>query len=122
MGLTMEMTTVTLRVKNPKDESRSIEKEFLVDSGATFTVVPKPILDKIGIKPTGEQKFVLADGRTVKRKMGEAIFEMDGSRAPGPIVIGKKNDSFLLGTSTLEAMGLTLDPFQRKLYKARLML
>lgn len=116
------MTSVTLTVKNPKDERRFIEKEFLVDSGTTFTVVPKPLLDKIGIKPYREEKFSLADGKVIKRKIGEAIFEMQGNRAPGPVVIGKKDDSLLLGTLTLEAMGFILDPFQRKLYKAKLVL
>lgn len=118
----MGMTTVILRIKNPKDESKFIEEEFLVDSGAAFTVVPKSLLEKIGIKGQREQKFTLADGRIIKRKIGEAIFEMNGNRAPGPVVIGKKNDSLLLGTLTLEAMGLVLDPFERKLYKAKLML
>lgn len=116
------MTKVVLRVRNPKDEKKFIEKDFLVDSGAAFTVVPKPLLDKIGIKPVREQRFVLADGRVVKRKLGEAIFEMEGYRTPGPVVIGKKNDELLLGTFTLEAMGLVLDPFARKLYQARLMI
>lgn len=50
----MGMTKVVLQVKNPKDESKFIEGEFLVDSGAAFTVVPKPLLDKIGIKPVRE--------------------------------------------------------------------
>jgi len=118
----MGMTKVVLQVKNPKNEKKILEKEFLVDSGAAFTVVPKPLLDKINIKPIREQKFSLADGRTIKRKIGEAIFEMNGHRAPGPVVIGKKNDSLLLGTLTLEAMGLVLNPFERKLYKAKLML
>ena len=118
----MGITTVILQVKNPKDERRFIEKEFLVDSGAAFTVVPKFLLDKIGIKAVREQKFSLADGRIIKRKIGEAIFEMKGNRAPGPVVIGQKNDSLLLGVLTLEAMGLVLDPFKRKLYKAKLML
>lgn len=118
----MGIVTVTLKVKNPKDESKFIEDEFLVDSGATFCVVPKPLLDKIGIKPYREEKFVLADGRVVKRKLGEAIFELDGKRAPSPVVIGKKTDSLLLGTLTLEAMGLVLDPFARKLYRAKLLL
>lgn len=116
------MTKVVLRVRNPKDEAKFIEREFLVDSGAAFTVVPKTLLDKIGIKSVREQRFGLADGRTIKRKLGEAIFEMDSYRAPGPVVIGGKNDELLLGTFTLEAMGLVLDPFERKLYKAKLML
>lgn len=118
----MGIVTVSLKVKNPKDESKFLEEEFLVDSGATVSVVPKSLLNKIGIKPYREQKFTLADGRIIKRKIGEAVFELDGNRAPSPVVVGLKNDSLLLGTLTLEAMGLVLDPFQRKLYRAKLML
>lgn len=118
----MGITTVSLKVKNPKDETLFIEEEFLVDSGASFSVVPKLLLDKIGIKPYREQKFALADGRIIKRKVGEAVFEFNGHRAPSPVVVGKKNDALLLGTLTLEAMGLVLDPFERKIYRAKLML
>lgn len=118
----MGMTVVNLKVKNPQDENRFIEEEFLVDSGATFPVVPKALLEKIGIKSQREQKFTLADGRIVRRNVGEAIFEFQGKRAPAPVVIGRKDDSLLLGTLALEAMGLILDPFQRKLYPAKLMI
>ena len=118
----MGMIKVVLKIKNPKDERRFIEEEFLVDSGASFTVVPGDLVKKIGIKSYREQKFTLADGTVIKRKIGEAIFEMNGHRAPGPIVIGNKNDSLLLGAFTLEAMGLVLNPFERKIYKAKLML
>ncbi len=118
----MGITVVVLKVKNPKDETKVIEKEFLIDSGASYSVVPKPLLDKIGIKPHREQKFALADGRIIKRKIAEAVFEFKSHRAPGPVVVGKKNDSLLLGTLTLEGMGLVLDPFARKLYRAKLML
>lgn len=118
----MGITSVTVRVKNPKDETKVIEEEFLVDSGATYSVVPKLLLDKIGVKPYREQKFSLADGRIIKRKIGEAIFEFRGHRAPSPVVVGRKNDVLLLGVLTLEAMGLILDPFERKLYRAKLMM
>lgn len=118
----MGITKVTVKVKNPKDETKVIEKEFLVDSGAAYSVVPKKFLDKIGVKSYREQKFTLTDGRIIKRKIGEAVFEFRNYRAPSPVVVGKKNDSLLLGVLTLEAMGLVLDPFERKLYRAKLML
>lgn len=118
----MGMIKVALKVRNPKNEKKFVEGEFLVDSGAVFTVVPETLLKKIGIKGLREQKFSLADGTIITRKIGEAVLEMNGNRAPGPVVIGKKNDSLLLGTLTLEAMGLVLDPFARKIYKAKLML
>lgn len=118
----MGVTTVKARVKNPKDERRFIEDEFLIDSGAIFTVVPKPLLDKIGIKGYREGEFKLTDGTTVKRNIGDAIVEFDGNRAPTSVVVGKRNDSLLIGVITLEAMGLVLDPFERKIYKAKLFL
>lgn len=118
----MGMTTVNVKIKNPKDERRFIEEKFLVDSGAFFSVVPKKLLDKIDIRGYREQEFSLADGTVIKRRIGDAVFEYQGNRAPAPVVIGKRGDSSLLGTLTLEAMGLVLDPFQRKIYKAKLMM
>ena len=118
----MGITTVKVTVKNPKDETQAIEEKFLVDSGATYSVVPKPLLDKIGIKPHREQSFALADGRVIKRRIGDATFEFRGRRAASPVIVGKKNDSLLLGAVTLESMGLVLNPFERKLYRAKLML
>jgi len=113
----MGMTTVTLKVKNPRNPSKIIEDEFLVDSGATYTVVPEDTLKKIGIKPAGEEKFSLADGRIITRKVGSALYEYQGIERAAPVLFGEKDDSLLLGTFTLEALGLTLDPLKRKLYK-----
>ena len=51
----MGMTQVALKVKNPRKPSKVFEGEFLVDSGATYTVVPEGVLRKLGIKPAGEE-------------------------------------------------------------------
>jgi len=118
----MGMTTVTIKIKNPSSPRKVYENKFLVDSGATYTVAPQKELQKIGIKPIGEEEFSLADGRLVKRKVGNALFEYEGAQRAAPVLFGQKGDSLLLGTFTLEALGLTLDPFKRKLYKADLRL
>jgi len=118
----MGMTTVTIKVKNPSDPRKEFEDNFLVDSGASYTVVPEKTLKKLGIKPLGEESFSLADGRIIKRKVGNALFEYKGIERAAPVLFGKIGDSLLLGTFTLEALGLTLDPFKRKLYKADLRL
>lgn len=118
----MGMTQVTLKVKNPADPSRVYQGKFLVDSGATYTVLPEETLRKLGIKPAGEEEFSLTDGRVIKRKVGNALYEYHGQERAAPILFGEKDDSPLLGTFTLEALGLTLDPLKRKLYKANLRL
>lgn len=118
----MGITKVGMKVKNLGDPRRVFEGEFLVDSGATYTVVPASTLKKLGIKPQGEEKFVLADGKIIKRKVGSALYEYQGLERAAPVMFGQRGDSLLLGIFTLEALGLSLDPLKRELYKATLRL
>lgn len=118
----MGLIDVKLKVKNPKDESKYLEEKFLVDSGANFTVLPEKAWKKLKLKPSWEQEFSLTDGRIIKRKIGNAIIEYQGRQSATPIILGKKRDSLLLGVITLESLGLTLDPFQRKIYRTKLMM
>lgn len=117
----MGLTYIRMNVKNPEKLSKKVlEKEFLVDSGALYTVVPEENLIKLGIKPHRIQEFTLADGTHVQRKIGNAIFELEGAQAPAPVIFGKKGDAAILGIVTLEALGLMLDPLQRKLLPMKL--
>jgi len=118
----MGITKVDLKVKNPKNPKKIFNGKFLVDSGATYTVVPADVLNKLGIKPQGIEEFVLADGKIIKRKVGNALYEFQGIERAAPVLFGEKGDTLLLGIFTLEALGLTLDPLKRNLYKATLRL
>lgn len=122
MKSAMGATTVSLKVKNPTEPKCEVEEEFLVDSGAVFTVLPENLVKKLKLKPVYEKKFVLADGKVIKRKIGSALIEFQGKEIPSPVVLGKEKDSRLLGALTLESFGLALDPFARKLYRAKMML
>ncbi len=80
-----------------------------------YSVVPTPILEKLGIKPITEHEFILANGTTIVRKKGIALFKY-GERIGGADgIFGEAGDSVLLGVFTLEALGLTLDPLRREL-------
>ena len=103
------------RVSNIKNESKKKELEFLVDSGAQYTLLPKDVVETLGLKPTRVQEFILGDGQIVKRKIGEAYIEIQGEKQPTTVILGEKKDSALLGAVTLEQMGLILDPFNREL-------
>ncbi len=118
----MGVTDIRMKVKNPREPKRGYEGKFLVDSGATYTVVPGAILRRLGITPQREEKFSLADGTTITRKVGNALYEFQGVEAAAPVLFGEKDDSTLLGVFTLEALGLTLDPLQRTLHRALLRL
>ena len=111
----MGLTHLEIEVGNPANPEVTEALEFLVDSGAIYSVVPTAVLDKLGIKPLTEQEFRLADGSKIVRKRGVAIFKY-GSRIGGAdVIFGEEEDSQLLGAFSLEAMGLALDPMRREL-------
>lgn len=118
----MGITLIRAKIRNPQNPTKELEEEFLVDSGAVYSVVSQEKLAKLNIKPHRKQEFTLADGTKIEREIGDAIFELEGLKAASPVVFGKKGDSLLLGVFTLEALGLILDPFQRKLRPMKLLM
>ena len=95
---------------------------FLVDSGATYTLLPEKIWHVLGLKPDREMTFTLADGTMVKRGISECWLELPQGRAHTPVIMGEKEDEALLGAVSLEIVGLVLNPFNRTLQPMRMML
>lgn len=117
----MGITTIPVTVSDLQGRKK-IHSDFLVDTGASYTVIPQAMAKKLNLKVDRKQKFSLADGTTIERALGFAIVAIDGQKAPSTVIIGKKGDSPLLGALTLENMGLMVDPFSRKLRTMKLML
>lgn len=110
----MAITFLKLKIINPENPKRKRECEFLVDSGAIYSVVPKGILKNLGIRPTSIQEFILANGEIIKRQIGNVYFEYQDKVRASPVIFGDKG-IFLLGATTLEALGFILDPIRREL-------
>jgi clan AA aspartic protease len=111
----MGLTVLEIEVGNPAKPDVTEKIEFLIDSGAIYSVVPTSVLKRLRIKPLGEQQFRLANGSKTFRKKGIALFRY-GKRVGGAdVIFGEKGDSNLLGAFTLEALGLSLDPLRREL-------
>ncbi|MCL2701821.1 MAG: aspartyl protease [Phycisphaerae bacterium] len=111
----MGLTKVTVRVKADPDAEQFFDAEFLVDSGALYTVAPEASLAAIGIKPREERTFTLANGEKIVRRVGFACFEAVGQSGPAKVIFGRPGDSNLLGATTLEALEVALDPVRREL-------
>lgn len=111
----MGLAHIRARITNPANPRRSADLQFLVDSGAAYSVVPSAMLKRLGIRPSSKRTFILADGSSVERKMGNALFRLDGHEGASPVIFGEKNDSTLLGVVSLEALGMILDPLKREL-------
>ncbi len=111
----MGLTHVKAVLANPARPRKTAKLTFLVDSGAVYSVVPGATLRRLGIKPHSSRAFTLADGTEIERRVGDAIFLMNGKRGASPVIFGERGDSTLLGTVSLEALGLMLDPIRRVL-------
>ena len=118
----MGLTVLEIEVGNPADPEVTEKIEFLIDSGAIYSVVPTPILQNFGIEPLTEQAFRLADGSKIVRKKGGALFKYKGRIGVADVIFGEEGDSSLLGAFTLESLGLALDPLRRELKPLPMML
>ncbi len=112
----MGLTKLIIEVGNPAYPEKTEKVNFLIDSGAIYSIVPSGILKQLNIKPLTEQEFRLADGNIIIRKKGIALFKYKDKIGGADVIFGEKNDSILLGAFTLEALGLALDPIKRELF------
>ena len=110
----MSITFLKVKVINPEQPKKCEKCEFLVDSRAVYSVVPQNILKKLGIKSTSFEEFILANGEVLKKPIGNAYFEYENKIRAAPVVFGDKG-IFLLGATTIEALGMILDPIRREL-------
>ncbi|MFH1109736.1 MAG: aspartyl protease family protein [Planctomycetota bacterium] len=111
----MGLTVLEIEVGNPAKPEVTEKLEFLIDSGAVYSVVPTPVLENLGIRPLVEETFRLADGSKIVRKKGIALFRYGDRVGGADVIFGESGDSLLLGALTLEALGFSLDPLRREL-------
>jgi clan AA aspartic protease len=116
----MGLTFATVRVGNPANGRQSEEVQCLVDSGAVYSLIPEPVLRRLGVEPHSTRAFVLADGQIIERRLATATFEYEGRRGDSMVIVGEPGDDPLLGATTLEGFGLVLDPFRRELRPMKL--
>jgi predicted aspartyl protease len=109
------LTHLDVRIANPATPRRAVKLKLLVDSGTLYSVVPEKVLRRIGVTPHSSRTFYLADGSEITRRLGDALFVLDGQRGASPVIFGQAGDAGLLGVVSLEALGLILDPMKRVL-------
>ena len=114
------MGLVRVEMEVGRDDGPHEAVEFLVDSGAVYSVLPRRVWRALKLKSHRILKFSLADGTTIRRGVSECRFSYQGVEASSPVVLGERHDEALLGTVTLETLGLVLNPFERTLKPMRM--
>ena len=103
-----------LRLIGPSgDASETVDA--LVDTGSTFTTVPTPVLERLGVVPHRTVRLRLADGRIHERRMGRVQAELDGIQEEIHCLFGGPDDLPTIGAVTLEIFLLAVDPVEQRL-------
>ncbi len=99
----------------PRSDGAARDLEALVDTGAAYSVAPRPLLEALGCRPLRIQRVVMADGRVEEWTLTQLEVECQGRRATTPVLMGPSQSPLLLGATTLEELGLGIDPVNRRL-------
>lgn len=116
----MGLTYVDGVVTGPSGISRTVR--FMVDSGAKYSLLPLEAWRAIGLAPKRRMTFVLADGSMIERDVTECHIVLPQGDGHSPVILGEADDEPLLGVVTLEMLGFVLNPFNRTIQPARLIL
>ncbi len=105
---------VTLRIANRLRE-RYAYVDALVDTGSTYTSLPESLLDDLGIEREGTRRFELGDNRVVEYSIGETRLAIEDREHTVLLVFAPNDTEPLVGATTLEILGLGIDPIGEKL-------
>ena len=111
----MGATHVTVTIRNPAAPDRAWEGLFLVDTGATDSLVPRTHLEAIGLRPRGRRVYELADGNEIVMDVATAEIEFMGEMVGGTVLFGEPDAEPLLGLTALESAGFEVDPTNQRL-------
>ncbi len=117
----MGYVVVKAKISNV-ERTKSKEIELIADTGAIYTAIPEDVLSELGIPPKGKRKFKIASGEIKEFKIGEAYIEIAGEGVTTVIAFLPKDSKPLLGVTTLELLGLQVDPITGKLKPMELLL
>ena len=77
-------------------------------------MIPGSLLQELGIEPVETRVSRIADGSRLELQTAWAKFSAEGRNAVARVSFGPEG-TFLLGATTLEDMGLAVDPVDQRL-------
>ena len=104
-----------IKVTNFKDPSKSVEREAVIDTGATMSVLPMDLIQKLELERIDEVSVRYADN-SVKRKevYGWIILEIAGRKAVFDVLAENEGARPLIGQIVLERLDLIIEPSTRR--------
>jgi predicted aspartyl protease len=87
----------------------------MVDTGAMFTVIPGPLLERLGVRVVDAIPVRFANGETQIWRLGEIEAELLGRRRPILCLFGPEDAPPLICAHALEAFLLSVEMVEQKL-------
>ena len=81
-----------------------------MDTGSTFTAVPKAMRERLGVPVRRTAQSRMADGRTVPVAIGWTMVRLEGHTIATQVTFAEEGEPPLLGMVTLEEVLLAVDP------------
>jgi len=94
------------------------EVELLADTGTFYTIIPPALAKELAITATAKTKLTLADKRLVEAQISLAYIKILDRDGILPVAIIDSPEP-LLGATTLEGLGLRVDPTNGKVEHSR---
>ena len=91
---------------------------LLVDTGSLHSWIGANTLQRLGVEPRYTMGFRTITGMKVERQVGFAEVEMLEVKFPCVIVFAERGDTEVLGATTLENLGLEVDPTTREIRRS----
>ena len=108
----MGLFRVPAHLTGPTGRSETVD--VLVDTGATFLVVPRALAERLKLTPTRMCPIQTAGGRDEAWPLAEVRLRLDGHEVTTPCLIAEEGPA-LLGAVALESLLLAADPVARRL-------
>ncbi len=111
----MEYTKVKSKIANPVQLNRFLDAALPVDTGAVYTLVNGNSLKDIGIESVDGVDFYSINNQKLTRRVGVSIIEVMGRKWLTNVIFGEEGDTEGVGVTTLEQLGLEIDPVSREI-------
>ncbi len=105
----MSTFTWPVRIAN-LDGERSMDIDAFIDTGASMTTLPAPMLRELGVEPVARQQFTIANWQRIERDIGYAVATIGDQSLITYVAFGDEDSPLLLGALTLEVFALAVDP------------
>ena len=90
-------------------------QDAVVDTGATFTIVPASVLERLGMTSHRTVTLRLANGRLQQGSIGWVRVQLNGLEENTICVFGEPDSPSAIGAVTLETFLLAADPVEQRL-------